>query len=412
MNKRYAFIEADNSVYDIQHKRLRHSKDIHDRWANKLVDTGTPEKPKMVSASKAWLAHSKRRQHKRLVLAPDQPEVTADNELNIWQGFAVPAIQGDVTPWLELIGRVIPDAVDRERVTKRMAYKIKKPAAKFNTSLVLWSHMQGTGKNLLTESFGRIFNGAHWCVIGQDELMNPFNGWQSGMVCVIADEVSAVGDRRKSDRLKVMQTATTNTINIKFAPQITEPNRIAYIFLSNHPDAMYMGEEDRRNEVIEVSSIRLPEELAERFVRWRDSGGLSALRYYLENYDTSGFDPLAPAPMTRAKAEMIEDNRSDLERWLHGILTAESISSLLGREICTAEELTEKYKTASRNSTSSRTVSNALLRANVRRLTKRARCKNGQRPRVYALRNYEEWEVKTEGELGAVMDKKFNQYGE
>jgi hypothetical protein len=174
---------------------------------------------------------------------------------------------------------------------------------------------------------------------------------------------------------------------------------------------VFLKDADRRYYVVEASRTRLPAEFAERYARWRDNGGLSAIRHYLENYDTSKFNPKAPAPMNRAKAEMIEDNRSDLERWLNTILTSTNISALLGREICTADELTEKYKNATRNSASSKAISNALTSAGIRRLSKQARCKNGKRPRVYALCNSSHWESKSEIELGAEMDKSFIHFG-
>lgn len=45
-----------------------------------------------------------------------------------------------------------------------------------------------------------------------------------------------------------------------------------------------------------------------------------ALRYYLEhNVDVSGFNPRGAAFETRAKREMIADNKSDLEAWVRSL---------------------------------------------------------------------------------------------
>jgi len=264
---------------------------------------------------------------------------------------------------------------------------------------------------LFFESVGRILHERHFRVIGQEAFTDQFTEWQSHKVFIIADEVSAAGDRKTADRIKILLTATKNSINIKNAPKYEEPNLIKWVILSNHPDAAHMKDADRRHYVVEASRTRLPTEFADRYAQWRDNGGLSAIRHYLESYDTSRFNPKAPAPMNKAKAEMIESNRSDLERWLNTLLTATDIAALLGREICTAEELTEKYKTATRNSASSKAVSSALAGEGVRRLSKQARCKNGKRPRVYALRNPDHWESKTEIELGAEMDRPFIHFG-
>lgn len=83
----------------------------------------------------------------------------------------------------------------------------------------------------------------------------------------------------------------------------------------------------------------------ENFVRWRDEqGGVAALMHHLQNLDTSGFDPKGNAPMTLAKAAMIDMGRSDLERWLARFRDDPKYASLiLGREVLTLEELSEFY---------------------------------------------------------------------
>lgn len=411
VSKRYAIIEAEHAIFDVQQARYISRPGFQLLHANVNTNTGTPEKPAYTDVGSYWLRHKERRQHTELTLAPGQPEVTADNKLNLWKDFPIPSIQGGIGLFLELVERLIPDSADRKYVLTWLARLIQKPAEKFYVALVVWSGIEGTGKNLLFESVGRIFDERHYRVIGQEAFTDQFTEWQSHKVFIIADEVSAAGDRKTADRIKILVTATKNSINVKNAPKYEENNLAKYVFLSNHQDAVFLRDADRRYFVVEGSRLRLPAEFAERYAQWRDNGGLSAIRHYLETYDTSSFNPKAPAPMNRAKAEMIEDNRSDLERWLNTILTATNISTLLGREICTAEELTDKYKNAARNSTSTKAISNALTSAGIRRLNKQARCKSGKRPRVYALCNVSHWETKSEIELGAEMDKPFLHFG-
>lgn len=411
VNERYAVILSEASIYDTQQDRFIPRASFLLIHANIKINTGTVEKPAHVDLGNHWIRHKDRRQHTELTLAPGQPQITASNQLNVWAGFSVPSIQGDISLFLELAEQLIPDASDRKYVMTWLSRLIQNPAEKFHVALVVWSSMQGTGKNLFFESVGRIIHDRHSGVIGQEAFTDQFTEWHSHKVLLIADEVSATGDRKTADRIKVLLTATKNSINVKNAPKYEEPNLTKWVILSNHPDAVHLRDSDRRYYVVEASRKRLSTEFAERYVHWRDNGGLSAIRHYLENYDTSGFNPKAPAPMNRAKTEMIEDNRSDLERWLNTILTATDIAALIGREICTADELASKYKNASGNTTSSKTISNVLTSAGLQRLSKQARCKNGKRPRVYALCNIDRWESKTEIELGAEMDKPFMLFG-
>jgi hypothetical protein len=411
VNERYALIESEAGIFDIQQSRYVSERGFHLLNANKKVNIGTAEKPNRISLSRYWLEHKDRRQHTELTLAPGQPQITASNQLNVWAGFSVPSIQGDVSLFLTLAEQLMPDVADRKFAMTWLASLIQNPAEKFHVALVVWSVTQGTGKNLFFESVGRIFPERHFRVIGQEVFADPFTEWLSCQLFTVADEVSAAGDRKTADRIKGWLTATKNSINIKNAPKYEEPNLNKYVFLSNHPDAVHLQDADRRFYVIEASRKALPAEFADSYAKWRDNGGLSAIRHYLESYNTSQFNPKAPAPMSRAKIEMIEDNRSDLERWLNTILNATNIAALLGREICTADELAAKYKTASSNSASSKAISNALIRAGVRRVTKQARCENGKRLRVYALCNPECWGSKTEIELGTEMGKPFIHFG-
>ena len=167
-----------------------------------------------------------------------------------------------------------------------------------------------------------------------------------------------------------------------------------------------MDASDRRYWVYHCREQQPDKGIIQRFVEWRDNGGQSHLLQYLHSYDASSFNPFTRAPITRAKREMIEDNRSDLERWVADILSAADIGKLLGRELVTAEELAILYQgSESRRTVSSKAVYSALSRQGVKKIIKQARLANGARPRVYALSNEAKYEAMTEKELGEVMDK-------
>jgi hypothetical protein len=316
----------------------------------------------------------------------------------------VDPVKGDVTPFLNLLEWLIPDRADREFFLRFMAYKIKHPTARYSVAVVLWSRTQGVGKNLMAETWASLFHGDHWKVVGQEVFQDQFTDWKHLKLVVVADEVSSTSSRVTADRVKGWVTASSNGINAKNQPKFDEPNLIAYLFLSNHPDAMFFDGTDRRFFVAEGNSQRPRHELIQEFISWRKGNGLAYLLDYFLNIDTVTFNPCEPAPLTHAKQEMIEDNKSDLERWLDRILTAQDIRVILGRDLVTAEELTERYRQETRRDTSSKAMNGALRHADVTRLVKQARRKDGTRPRVYALANVERYARMTDTELGQVLD--------
>jgi hypothetical protein len=198
---------------------------------------------------------------------------------------------------------------------------------------------------------------------------------------VIFDEISSTDKRSVADRIKGWVTSTTNAINIKYEPAFPQPNRIKYVFLSNHADAVYLDETDRRFFVSEATSERLTDEFAAEYVAWRE-GGRAALLEFLLRVNTKGLNPTAPAPISRAKREMVEDNKSDLERWLDEELSERRAQ---GTTLISAEELSGCYSRERGTKCSSRAISNILRKRQIPRIATRARLRDGGRRRLYAL---------------------------
>jgi hypothetical protein len=403
VNKRFALIEGVG-IYDRQNNKFFSKEQFQMLYQNQFINLGTPENPKLRTLDRVWLANKYRAQFSGLDLAPGEPERTRCGALNTYRGFSVEPIAGDIQPYMDLLSWNIPDEEEQKYLLNFMAYKVQNPASKYSVAAVLWSNTQGVGKNLLAETFAGLFDQQHWCVVGQEVFSDQFTEWQHLKLVVIGDEVSSTSSRTQSDRIKGWITATQNRINPKNSTKFQEPNLMCYIFLSNHPDAVFMDATDRRFWVAECASQRPNKDLIQRFIEWRDGRGKATLLHHLLNRDTGDFDSKAPAPNTKAKQEMIEDNRSGLERWLDEIMQATSISDLIGREVVTASEMTEAYKRSTTNNLSSKVMNNALRKANALRLTKQAQRRSGKRPRAYALANKEHYEKMTSSELGTYLD--------
>ena len=402
LNSKFAWDFGEMNLYNIGSGAYVLKDRFITQYANQLLAIGTTERPKLVQLGTAWFTHPLRRSTPRVILAPGQPETLLDGSINSWRGFVCKPIQGDVKPFIKLLKRLIPNISERRYLLSWFATLIQKPAQKFNVALVIWSRQQGTGKSLLVETIGNLFDERHFEVVGQEVFNDGFTDWQAHKVMVVCDEVSSTDKRAVADRIKGWITANKNHINAKNAPKYKQPNLIKYVFLSNHADAVYLDETDRRFYVVEASSDRLSKEDSWEFVQWRDSSGRAALLHYLLNLNTKDFNPIAPAPVSASKEAMVEDNKSDLERWIDAV-----VEELLHSKkfLVSSESLALRYKNETTHLCSSKTITSALRLRNVTRLNKQARMPNGSKKRLFALKDVAAYESMTDAQLGTAFSK-------
>jgi hypothetical protein len=407
INEDYAWIAANASIYRLGYGDFIEPAKFRVHLGNQTITVQAGTGTKLVGKGTQWLRDPNRRQHERLVIRPGEGLVTSDNCLNEWQGFAVTAMAGTVKPFIRLMLRLIPNRAARRFAAQWLAHLIQHPDVKMHVSLAFWSHEQGVGKNLLFECITAIIGAAHSTVIGQAELASSFNGWANRKVLVIGDEVSKSDRRQDTDKLKGLVTGTTVYINEKYQPAREVPNFLNFIFLSNHHDAIFLDDTDRRYFVWEITADRLPDANVAEFVKWRDNGGLAALLNFLLQYNLSGFNPKAPAPMTDAKQQMVQDNRSDLENWVAELM-ASNISQLIGRELATGNELARRYALETQHKEpSAKTLVGACKKHGAYARTNQVRLVSGKKVRVLALARPEHWKLQPEPDWATEMMQPF-----
>lgn len=413
LNELYAVCSGDHLLYSIKTRRPVEAprfRLLHDNRAIPLP-ANLGSKPRTVGAGTAWLKHPDRLLICGLALRPNEPIITADNYLNLWRGYSVTAAKGDIRPFVRLLIRLVPDRRTRRYLMRWLAFVIQNPGMKVNTAVVFWGPIHGSGKNLLIETVGSLLNPEHFAVIGQSQLESEFNGWMLDKVFVVGDEVSSLDRRGQINRLKLWVTGESLQINEKGVPLRTFKNTANFLFISNHADAVFLDDKDRRFFVHEVTAGRLTEAAADEFVNWRDRGGREALLHYLLRLrtDRKVFNPYAPAPDTVSKREMVEDSRSDLERWLVDFCSSD-IAAALGRVIVTSSELARAYKAAAgagAHLPSTSAVTKALKRLQLGfHRPNQVRLPDGKKVRAIALTDTSYWKEATEAAWAAELQKR------
>ena len=285
-----------------------------------IKQDGTQGTPRLKYAAEEWLAWRCRGRVRSITYAPGQPKITADERYNLWQPPGVVPIKGDVSPWEDLLSKMLSSAEPAHVLWFRrwLAYPLQVPGTKLFSCTLIWSFLGGTGKNLLAEALVPVYGESNCVTIGSSQLSSDFNGWAEGKQWVVGDEITldATDRRHVSGGLKSRLTNRVIRINRKGIEAYEVPDCANYLLTSNDAASVTIEQGERRTFVIHAPEVRIGDNYGRRFKHWlNQEGGAAALAYALLNQPLGDFSPTAEPPDTHAKLELIANSRSDLESW-------------------------------------------------------------------------------------------------
>jgi Family of unknown function (DUF5906) len=367
LNRRVCYVHDANAVVKLSNYRMMTPSEFMNgsyvNWTYKCTYTpsGIDPKPQVQRRPIAdkWFKHKDRLERETMSYVPGKGRFEIPGVLNRWRGFASKPVRGGIAPWNELLNFLFENSpVERAYLERWIAYPIRFPGTKLKTAIVMHSRRGGMGKNILFEAVENIY-GVNAIEIKDSDLDGNFNSWQRDRQFVVGDEITGGGENRRkvANRLKLLVTSPTVSVNEKFQKPYTIPNVANFVFLSNEDDPIYIPpdvDDDRRFFVWEVPQDNpLSQEFYTRFKNWKNSPeGIAALHYHLQHLNLGDFKPDAKAPSTRAKKNMSELNRSGVERWVSELKANAESPTLF-----TFKDLTEMYE----SDHSGRTVEDNLL---------------------------------------------------
>ena len=322
LNNEVAYIKEIGKFYIFNSNIFVGSTQLkNDVFAHHEIQTGGQP----VGAAVEWLKWKRRRTHERLTYRPAQPQITEDNEYNLWKGWGAIPEKGSIRPFIKAVNKIFDN--DKELVQwflDWIAYPIQNPEAKMLSAVLLQSVYQGTGKSSLGLVIGAMY-GDNFRVVNDKQLHAPFNEWAINKQFILGDEVSGKDKRSDSDFIKNLVTQEMININKKYSPSYDIPDCMNYLLTSNHVDAWYLEPDDRRAFVHNIKKecgLSLAEGIAlEKFRKGKGKNHL--LNYFIYEHKISkGFDHRARPPMTEAKKVMIDMSRTDLERFIEDVKTS------------------------------------------------------------------------------------------
>lgn len=320
---RFILVTDMSAAWDKQSAMLRARRKMHDAFPDQFVDTLTANgRPQRALKAEMWWQDPSKRTAKKLVLKPDEPEITADGDLNTFMGWGTTPRPGPIEPWLKLLHGVFQGNQKQiDWFEQWLAYPLQYPGTKLQTAVFVYGG-QGVGKTAVGQIILDIYgNGKSGRLIQDREIFYGFNGWIASTLFALGDDLAFEERRKSRSILKSLIASEHIEINEKYIPTYSIVNRCNFYFTANSPAALPLdpGGLNRRFVVVEGPETRpYPKGwYTGEFNRWRwQKGGPAFVHDRLKKLSLKGFEPYADAPDSEAKNLVVEASRSNVEAWV------------------------------------------------------------------------------------------------
>jgi len=297
--------------------------------------------------------------------------------------------QQRVGPFLDHMGYLVPPEACCNLLLDRLAHIEQRPDVLPQVSTLMFTPVQGIGRNLMSFMLARVWRGAVGLDVNLSALLDGnFNWTLAGKTLVVVNEVregTSANAYRHAGALRGLLTDEVRLVNPKYGRQYKEFNAARWLMFSNHDDALPLDEADRR-----VHVIRNPDEprggdyYAGLYAMACDPLFIASVREFLRRRDIGGFDPGLRAPLTEAKRQVVDASMSEADREMRDVvadhpsdcITSEALGArLFGADSQRKERASLRY---------------VASRARVFQYAKKVRVRSTQ-TRVWVLRNHAKW---------------------
>ena len=287
---------------------------------NRLVSIPTDGQPKLMREVDIWLNSPRRRTFENIALIPsgDCPKDT----YNLWRGFGVEPIEGDVKPILAFIKTVICSGNSDHAgyLIRWLAFCIQYPNRQAGVVPVLQGG-KGIGKSTIGRLMVRIFGQHGLQITNVRHLLGNFNAHLRSTLFLLADESFYAGDPQGGAVLKGLVTEDYLSIEQKGVDVYQVRNRLKIMMCSNSEWVVPASSDERRYFCLTVSDKHQGD-----FDYWNrlndliDNGGTEAFLHYLLGVDLSDFN-IRAVPQTEALAKQKVQSLDALPAFLFDALS-------------------------------------------------------------------------------------------
>lgn len=249
-----------------------------------------------------------------------RPEKCPDNVYNLFTGWGVAPVKGDVSPYLEHLKTVIcnNNETTYSYLVGWLAHMVQRPDEKPSVAIVMKA-VQGSGKGSMVNPLLKITGAYGIPFSGISNITGKFNAPAVNKILIFADEVEIKNDR-DANKMKTMISEPVLTLEKKGVDAQSVPNFSRFIFASNSDRVIRAGIRERRYLVLEPSDKHAQEkEYFDALYKWNDNNGAAHLMHYLLHVDITDFDPRR-APVTDALINEMLSNLPPVEGFVYSEL--------------------------------------------------------------------------------------------
>ncbi len=294
-NRDWAVIDIDGKIEYVRKSAdhfVTYSKhDMLDKTAMHTIRMGKFTVP----IAKLWLADIDRDEFEGVVCEPDD---YGGRGYNVFRGFRVSPLAGDVAPFTDYIENVLcnGDTALAHWVTMWLADAMQRPTEPSTPTAIALRGPQGAGKSFLQEQIlARILDPRSMHVVTESKrLFSQFNRDLFGCTFIACEESIFHGSKQDADALKNLITSKEWTYEQKHKAPFRGKNVHRLIATTNNKQAVHVERDDRRWTIIEVKQpydLMTDDGKSQAFTFWKpyydfvkSDGGPSAILHYLLHF--------------------------------------------------------------------------------------------------------------------------------
>lgn len=211
--------------------------------------------------------------------------------INLFTGFNKPSIKGECTKFLDFVLHYIcqDNVACFNKLIGFFAHILQHPEQRTALTPTIRGR-QGTGKTMVMTAFASVLDKQYVSVPCSNDITGQFNGILENKLLIVADEATFAGDWNTINRLKSITGNETLTINHKGIDAYDVDNFARVVIVTNKDMAAPIEYDNRRYFLVQTADKANPEVYDEVFDEL-NNGGREALKYFLEHYDLSEYNP-------------------------------------------------------------------------------------------------------------------------
>ena len=164
MNNRLSYIQKPPMFYNLEidviyNKKQQARNAFENRIYNKEMANG---KLKSINYFDIWVKSQNRQEFSGLTFLPGKSQIVENDSpelkplLNLWKGWIINPIEGDVEPFLQLFNHLTDLLKDSDKnwFKQWIAYPLKFPGTKLKSAVIIQG-LQGIGKSILAETIAK-----------------------------------------------------------------------------------------------------------------------------------------------------------------------------------------------------------------------------------------------------------------